>query len=277
MRLLSVFSLALVLLVFSGWQLSTVAAETYQTESDIPYREGDALDDYQKDRCKLDVYFPADAKGFATVVWFHGGGLTGGSKSFPKVLQNNGFAVVAVNYRLSPRAKSPAYIEDAAASIAWTFKNIERFGGDPNKIFVSGYSAGGYLTSIVGLDKSWLAAHEIDADKIAGLAPLSGHTFTHFTVRGERGIGENTAVIDELAPAYHARKDTPPTMFVTGDRELDMLGRYEENAYLWRMMKGIGNDKVELHELGGFNHGTAVDPACQLLVTFVKQHTAEKK
>ncbi|TWT31650.1 alpha/beta hydrolase [Blastopirellula retiformator] len=269
MRLLSLASLALALLVSA----SSFAAE-YQTDKDIPYREGETLTEYQKERCKVDVYYPANEKGFATVVWFHGGGLTGGSKSVPKELKNQGFAVVAVNYRLSPKVKSPAYIEDAAAAIAWTFRNIEKFGGDPKKIFVSGYSAGGYLTGIVGLDKRWLAAHEIDADQLAGVAPLSGQMFTHFTIRSESGIDRNTPIINELAPAYYPRKDTPPFMLVTGDRELDMLGRYEENAYLWRMMTGLGNKQAELHEVGGFNHGTAVPPACQLLVEFVKKHAA---
>ncbi|EAQ81213.1 alpha/beta hydrolase [Blastopirellula marina] len=274
MRFCYAASLALTLLVSSAWQTSVVAAE-YQTESDIPYREGETLTDYEQERCKLDVYYPADTKNFTTVVWFHGGGLTGGRKSVPKGLQNKGFAVVTVNYRLSPQVKAPAYIEDAAAAVAWTFKNIQRFGGDPNKIFVSGSSAGGYLTSIVGLDKRWLAAHEIDANKIAGLAPLSGHAFTHFTIRGERGIGPNQAIIDELAPAYHARQDAPPMILVTGDRELDMLGRYEENAYLWRMMKGLGNKQVELYEMGGFDHGGTVDPGCQLVVKFVKKYSAD--
>ncbi|MCC9604841.1 alpha/beta hydrolase [Blastopirellula sp. JC732] len=272
MRLIHAASFVLALLVSSA---AAFAAE-YQTEKDIPYREGDNLSDYEKERCKVDVYYPADEKGFATVVWFHGGGITGGSKSVPKELQGKGFAVVAVNYRLSPKVTAPAYIEDAAAAIAWTFKNIERYGGDPNKIFVSGYSAGGYLTGIVCLDKRWLAAHEIDADKLAGFAPLSGQMFTHFTIRAERGIGQNTPIIDDLAPAYYPRKETPPMLLVTGDRELDMLGRYEENAYLCRMMTGLGNKQVKLHEVGGFNHGTAVPPALQLLVEFVKKQTGAK-
>ena len=89
--------------------------------------------------------------------------------------------VVAPNYRLFPKVKSPVYIEDAAAAVAWVFENIETHGGDPRQIFVSGHSAGGYLTSMVGLDKRWLATHNVDANRIAGLIPFSGHTITHFT------------------------------------------------------------------------------------------------
>lgn len=106
-------------------------------------------DDYMEDRCKLDIYYPVNQKDFATVVWFHGGGLTGGEKSIPNNLKNKGNAVVAVNYRLHPQVECPVYIEDAAASVAWVFRNIEKYGGDTSKIFVAGHSAGGYLASII--------------------------------------------------------------------------------------------------------------------------------
>ena len=68
---------------------------------------------------------PRIKKDFSTIVWFHGGGMEGGSKFVPRELTDQGFAVVAVNYRLSPKAKNPAYIEDAAEAVAWTFRNIE--------------------------------------------------------------------------------------------------------------------------------------------------------
>ena len=163
--------------------------------------------------------------GFATVVWFHGGGLTGGNRSVPQQLKEQGLAVAAVGYRLHPQAKCPDYIEDAAAGVAWVFKHIEQYGGDPKRIFVSGHSAGGYLTAMVGLDKRWLARYGIDADRIAGLIPLSGQAITHFTVRSERGIPKTQPIIDELAPLYHVRPDAPPLVLILGDRELEMLGR----------------------------------------------------
>ena len=57
-----------------------------------------------------------------------------GEKHFPKEFLEQGYAVIAVNYRLSPRAQNPAYTEDAAEAVAWTFENIEEFGGDKDKI-----------------------------------------------------------------------------------------------------------------------------------------------
>jgi acetyl esterase/lipase len=244
----------------------------YSTQLDIPYypESVHAADEYVAERCVLDVYFPEFKEDFPTVVWFHGGGLTGGNKQIPEALKEQGLAVVAANYRLSPKIKAPVYIEDAAAAVAWVIKHIAEFGGDPKLVFVSGHSAGGYLTSMVGLDKKYLEAHDLDANHIAGLIPFSGHTITHFTVRTERGIKGTQPVVDDLAPLYHVRKDAPPLLLITGDRELEMLGRYEENAYLMRMMKVVGHPDTRLMELDGYGHNM-VAPALPLLIKEVRR------
>ena len=253
------------------WAEKPNVAVTYAEVKDIAYQSGDQLSDYTKERCRLDVVHPVGLKDFPTVVWFHGGGLKAGNRSVPSGLKEKGLAVVAVNYRLHPKVTAPTYIEDAAASVAWTLKHIAEYGGDPKRVFVSGHSAGGYLTSMIGYDKRWLAKHGVDADDLAGLIPYSGHTITHFTVRAERGIDGKQPIIDDLAPLFHVRKDAPPTLLVTGDRELEMLGRYEENAYFWRMLQVSGHPDVVLHELDGYNHGQMADPAHPLLLRFVKR------
>jgi acetyl esterase/lipase len=239
---------------------------------DIPYYSESDIesDEYIKERCVLDLYYPDNKVGFPTVIWFHGGGLSAGNKSIPPELEEQGMAVVAVNYRLYPKVKAPVYIEDAAASVAWVFNHIEEYGGDPDLIFISGHSAGGYLCSMVGLDKRWLKKHEIDANRIAGLIPFSGHTITHFTVRKERGIEGTQPVVDDLAPLYHVRKDAPPLLLITGDREMEMMGRYEENAYMMRMMKVVGHPDTRLYEMDGYGHNM-LTPAFPLLIKEVNR------
>lgn len=238
------------------------------------------LDTYIEERCVLDVYYPANKQGFATIVWFHGGGLSAGQKEIPEALKNKGVAVIGVNYRLYPKVKSPAYIEDAAAAVAWAFNKVSELGGDTSLIFLAGHSAGGYLVSMLGLDKKWLKVHHIDANRIAGLIPFSGHTITHFTIREERGIPGTQPVVDSMAPLYHVRPDAPPLLLITGDRELELLGRYEENAYLMRMMSVAGHTQTKLIELGGYDHGMA-EPAFPLLLKEVERialikHTNKK-
>ncbi len=247
---------------------------THRTTSDILYRNDDGtLTESMKARCRLDIASPAGASELPVVVWFHGGGLTGGTRSFPRELHRKDVVVVTVEYRLYPDVKAPAYIEDAAAAVAWVFQHIQEYGGSADRIVVSGHSAGGYLTSMIGLDKSYLAAHDIDANRIAGLAPFSGQMITHFTIREERGVDKTRPVIDAYAPLNHVRKDAPPMLLITGDRELEMLGRYEENAYMWRMLKIVDHPDVKLHELDGFDHGGMAAPAFPLLMKFVDRVT----
>ena len=269
--LLSIYLISLAIFAF--------AQETeYQTKSNIPYYSElvNQSDEYIKERCVLDVYYPKNIKNFPTIVWFHGGGLTGGEKEIPTALKEKGFCVVAVNYRLYPKVKSPKYIEDAAAAVAWVFNNIQNYGGDTSLIFISGYSAGGYLTNMIGLDKRWLKSHNIDANRIAGLISFSGHTITHFTIREERGIPGTQPIVDDLAPLYHVRADAPPLILITGDRELEMLGRYEENAYMMRMMKVAGHTKTKLYEMDGYDHGMT-EPAFPLLIKEVRKIVEEKR
>jgi uncharacterized Ntn-hydrolase superfamily protein/acetyl esterase/lipase len=256
--------------ILSGMMVNAQDPE-YETIVNIPYygEPVNQSDEYIRERCVLDLYYPKNTTDFPTIVWFHGGGLTGGDKYIPDALKEQEICIVAVNYRLHPKVRAPHYIEDAAAAVAWVFNNIDDYGGDTSAIFLSGHSAGGYLTMMVGLDKRWLGSHRIDADRIAGLIPFSGHTITHMTVRKERGIANTQPVVDDLAPLYHVRADAPPLLLITGDRELEMLGRYEENAYMMRMMKVAGHEETKIYELDGYGHGMA-DPAFPLLIKEVR-------
>ena len=139
----------------------------YNFIQNISYTSADETDAYRKERCVLDIYYPETDKGFATLVWFHGGGLEGGNKELLDGFRRQGFAVVSVNYRLFPKCKCPDYIDDAAMAVAWVFDNIAKYGGNNEQIYVSGHSAGGYLTLMVALAKEYMAKYGTDADKIA--------------------------------------------------------------------------------------------------------------
>jgi acetyl esterase/lipase len=247
----------------------------YKLQVDVPYYENAAvLDAYKQERCKLDIYYPTNKKDFATVIWFHGGGLTGGEKEIPKALQEKGLAVIGVGYRLSPKAKGSEIIDDAAAAVAWVFKHIQEFGGNERLIFISGHSAGAYLGMMVTLNKHYLQTYGIDANRIAELVPFSGQTITHFTIRNERGIKETQPIIDQYAPLYHVRADAPPLLLITGDREQELFGRYEENAYFVRMMKLVGHSQTRLIELGGYGHNMTF-PAFPLLIKEIDRRIKE--
>lgn len=270
------FVAILVLAIVAALNVDALAADDGRVRvQDVFYRtDVETPAPGMQDKCRLDISCPAGEKQFATIVWFHGGGLTGGKRSIPPELERSGVAVVAASYRLHPDVNAPAYIEDAAAAISWTVKHIEEYGGSADRIVVSGHSAGGYLAAMIAFDKKYLQAFGVDADSLAGVAPISGQMITHFTIRKENGIEDTRPVIDGYAPLNHIRNNSPPVLLVTGDREEELLGRYEENAYTWRMLKQLKHPDVTLHELGGYDHGQMVRPAFPLLLKFVDRVTA---
>ena len=240
----------------------------YKTEKDIIYR---SVDDYATKMCRMDIAYPEGSEARPVIVWFHGGGLTGGWRHIPQELLRNGAVVVGVGYRFSPHVPVTQIIDDAACAIAWVMDNISQYGGNPDKVFISGHSAGGYLVTMVGLDKSRLAKYDKDANALAGIIPFSGQAITHFEERRSRGIADKQPIVDSLAPLYHVRGDAAPILILSGDRELEMLGRYEENAYFWRMLRLAGDDDAKLYEFDGYGHGMC-EPGYPLLLEFIRKH-----
>lgn len=258
-------TLLLTLLLFTG---NSQTNSNYQITKNIPYYPDSisSKNSYIKEQCLLDIYKPIGKSNAPVIVWFHGGGLTGGTKEIPKDLLDYGYLIVSIEYRLSPKVKAPGYIEDAAAGTAWVFNNIASYEGNVKQIFLSGHSAGGYLDLMIGLENKWLAKYNINTNAIAGLIPLSPQVITHYTIRDENNVSKYQPLIDTYAPVYHIKKDTPPLVLITGDREKELLGRYEENAYFFKMMKLIENPRVKIFELEGFDHGEMVKPGIPLLM-----------
>ncbi len=243
-----------------------VSAEKYKQDKNVAYRS-----DVSSERCKLDISYVKKAQDRPVIVWFHGGGLTGGQKHTPETLLGRDYVVVAAGYRLYPEAQVRDIIDDAAAAVAWVVENISRYGGSPDKIYLAGHSAGGYLVAMLGLDKHYLAKYGVDADKMAAIVPYSGQMITHFTERASRGIPDTRPVVDELAPLYHVRPDAAPFLLITGGRDMEMLRRYEENAYFFEMMKYVGHKDIILREVDGFNHSGMAAPGHLLLMKYIKE------
>lgn len=265
-KLLSLFCL------FIGCTLSLLAQ--YKQVNDIPYYP-QMSDDYSSERCKLDIYYPTDVKDAPVVVWYHGGGIIGGQKEIPEQLKNSGMVIIGVNYRLLYRANIDQILDDTAASVAWAFKHAEEYNGSPKKIFISGHSAGGYLIDMIGLNKEYLAKYDINANDIAGLIPFSGQVITHYNVRKLQDIGPLQPVIDKYAPLTYVRGDAAPTIIISGDRELELYGRYEEQAFFYRMLKLNGLDDVKLYEMQGYDHGQMPFPAFNIMKNEIKRILAK--
>ena len=251
----------------------------YRYENNISYRSPESLEqegEYAKNRCLLDMRLPVGVTNFATVIHFHGGGIVRGYKgsySWPEeAKRKDPVALISGTYRLLTNATPAQAISDAAAAVAWTIKNISRYGGDPKKVFVTGSSAGGYLTAMVGMDCKWLATHGLKPTDLGGIVPLTGQMTKHFNVR-QIGFKDTdsqfTPKVDEWAPLYYASTNPlPPSCFLTGGRDIEFKARVEENELLAASLRACGHKNVEFHETEG-NHGGGEYPSRYFLRDFV--------
>lgn len=252
--------------------------QVFEFTEDIPYRVPDFYQNApaNADRCKLDLTIPVDHKGFSTVIWFHGGGLTSGCKFTPMALTadpEHPSAVVACGYRLAGTdgAKCIACLDDAACAVAWVLKNIENYGGNPAKVFICGHSAGAYLAAMIGMDPQYLRRYGCDYTQLSGLMPISGQCITHFTIREENNIPITQATCNEFAPLYHTNTpNLPPILLTTGQGDLEMCGRTEENAYFCRMLKLSGQKDVTHLIFDGYGHGCDY-PSYPMCVQFIRR------
>ncbi len=126
-------------------------------------------------RERLDIYAAARAGG-PVLIYIHGGYWRSGSKedncNFVPTFAARGAAVVLVEYDLCPQVTVGDIVRQTRSAIAWTYKNIARYGGDPAKLFVSGHSAGGHLTAMA-LAHDW-TKDDLPSDIIKGAAATSG-------------------------------------------------------------------------------------------------------
>ncbi|MAR12422.1 MAG: para-nitrobenzyl esterase [Blastopirellula sp.] len=159
--------------------LSSLAniCQAQQRTANIPYVKNG------HERQVLDVYTPAasGADKLPVMFWIHGGGWRAGDKGEvalkPKVLTERGFVFVSTNYRLLPDVTMDVLTRDVAQALAWVHQNIARYGGDPQRIFVGGHSAGAQLAALLCTDDRYLKEHKISFDVLRGCVPVDGDTY----------------------------------------------------------------------------------------------------
>lgn len=200
-------------------------------------------------RRTLDIYLP-DAEEFKVFVYFHGGGLCGGSKNgyggkFAEYLTAHGICAVSAEYRMYPEARYPDFIEDAASAVAWVKENIDSYGRSLG-IYVGGSSAGGYLSMMLCFDPKYLGAHGILPTDIAGYVHDAGQPTAHFNVLKERGIDSRRIIVDETAPLYFVglAKSYSPMLFIYSDN--DMVNRPEQTAVMLTTLRHFGYDESKI-------------------------------
>ncbi len=215
---------------------------------DVAYAAGE--------RHSLDIYAPAGANA-PVVVFIYGGGWKDGDKASYRfvaaALAAQGFVTVVPDYRLFPQVRFPAFVRDAAAAVAWTRANIARYGGDPDRIFLMGHSAGAQIATMLTLDRQWLRADGLDPDRvIAGMVGLAGPY--DFLPLNDPELDDIFAPAGDLTvtqPITFARGDAPPLFLAAGTTDTTVLPRNTE-----RLAAAIRRDggRVEEKLYPGIGH-----------------------
>ena len=126
----------------------------------------------------LDLYLPKDGSKDAPVFLFlHGGGMREGDRAqygyLARPFLENDIVVALASYRLTPEDTYPDQPNDTRDAVAWLYKNVASYGGNPRALYVGGHSAGGHLSGLICANTDWLAERSVPRDALQGCVPMS--------------------------------------------------------------------------------------------------------
>jgi acetyl esterase/lipase len=238
----------------------------------------------------LDIYAPLTCKNLPVIVFIHGGTWVLGNKGIlndkiTSFLSEN-LIYVSINYRLSPDVQHPSHAEDVASAIVWLYKNIADYGGNPQKIFLLGHSAGGHLSALIALDKQYLNNLGFSNKIISGIIGLDSaayHLPTLFQSEPENSFlfemafGKQTDIWEEASPINYAEKikSAPPFLLIyAGDRKVSE----KVNKAFYASLKKY-NHTAEIYFASDKGHvsiesdlGKNDDIVFQVILKFIKKH-----
>jgi acetyl esterase/lipase len=205
-------------------------------------------------RQRLDLYVPPRAASAPVVVFFYGGGWRDGDRGgyafVGRTLAAAGFIAVIPDYRLHPAVRFPAFVEDAAAAVAWTRASAMRYGGDSARLYVMGHSAGAHSAALLALDSRYLARHGLVSRDLAGIIGLAGpYGLRHEDFPRYRPVFLDAG--DAARPARLVRRAPPPLLLMHGeaDKSVDIA----HSRTLAAAARGAGG-RVVLREYENVGH-----------------------
>jgi acetyl esterase/lipase len=251
---------------------------------DVAYFDGEGAD---KVKHRLDLYLPKDRKDFPVLFFVHGGAWQRGDKDqylglygkLGKSFASQGVATVVINYRLSPAVKHPEHVKDVARAFAWTHKNIAKYGGRADQIFVFGHSAGGHLVALLTTDDVYLKAEGFGVRDVKGVIGMSGVYSIPENIF-PRVFGTDPLSRKQASPIEHIKAGLPPFLLLYADNDLPGCDKEPCDAFC-KGLKEKGNNVQEV-EIKDSNHYLIImsaplpdEPAAKAILSFIKANTAK--
>jgi len=216
------------------------------------------------DRNKLNIWVPTGTKTtdkLPVIVFLYGGGWYSGARDdygfAGRAFAKQGFIVVIPDYRIVPEGHWPDFLQDSAAAVAWTDAHIANYGGDPDRIALSGHSAGAYNAVMLALDPQWMKGAGSDPSVIRGVAALAGpYDFAPFEKGGRADVAMgDIRPIERTQPIQFVRADAPPLWL--GHGTADTVVRVRNSRNLAAAMHKVGGTAT-LRIYDGLSHNDLV-------------------
>ncbi len=233
-------------------------------------------------RQRLDLYLPPHETPLPLIIWVHGGAFRAGSKDdyIPAEYLAEGYAVAAVNYRLSQHALWPAQIVDCKAAVRWLRSHAGDYGLDPQRFAAWGSSAGGHLVAMLGVTRHVRAFEQgehldilssisavVDYYGPTDFLQMDAHRLPEGMVHDAADSPESQLVggaiqehperVAAANPVTYVTGDAPPFLIVHGDR--DPLVPHHQSTLLYTALRSAGVP-VEFYTVPGGGHGGFTDP-----------------
>ncbi|WP_413701083.1 alpha/beta hydrolase [Psychromonas sp. KJ10-10] len=237
----------------------------------------------------LDIYLPAnqskDTKLLPVVMFFYGGSWEDGNKEMYQFIgntfANQGYIAVIADYRKYPDIAFPTFVEDGAKAVAWTYESIADYGGDKDKLYLAGHSAGAYIATMLTADNNYLAKEGLSNNIISAFAGLAGPYDFEPNTDSLKAIfkSANTNNYQGMKVSNYIEGDEPPMLLIWGEKDTTV---YRRNIDLFADKIKQKKGKVETILYPEMNHTDLVKNMIWILstdksilndmVTFFKRH-----
>lgn len=231
----------------------------------------------------LDVYAPQNVQNAPVVLFIHGGSWQGGDKSVHRFvgesLARAGYVTGVMNYRLAPQNRYPAFVQDGASALRWLRENAKTYGGNPDVLFVTGHSAGGYNTVELVDNERWLREAGVPIRAVRGVIGIAGPYSYDFRPLQSRVVFPAGSTPDQVMPDRHVRKDAPPHLLLVAANDTTV---YPQNALNMEAALKRAGVPVTRTVLPRVNHVTIIAAVArpltflggtrQAMIDFIERH-----